>query len=152
VVDDLADLSEVERRLFPKPADTWTPNDWFTFFATAQRLADQYGKERIVALVDELVLVGAGPTRDGRRHQALNTAITTNRRRLGADPVHGGDARVGGREGSRGQVIGLGDGLFAARKLQFRVLADSSMATRSPSDEFAQLRLRRRARVGRIQN
>ena len=64
MVDDLADLSEVERRLFPQPVDTWTPDDWATFFATAQRLADQYGKEHIMALVDELVLVGAGPTRE----------------------------------------------------------------------------------------
>src|ERR1700743_2378334 len=30
--------------------------------------------------------------------------------------------------------------------------ADRSITTRSPSDEFAQLRFRRRARVGRIQN
>jgi hypothetical protein len=64
VADDLADLSEVERRLFPKRSDTWTPDDWFTFFATAQRLADQYGKEHIVAMVDELLLVGTGPTKE----------------------------------------------------------------------------------------
>ena len=64
MVDDLADLSEVERRLFPQPVGTWTPDDWAAFFAIAQRLADQYGKEHIVALVDELVLVGAGPTRE----------------------------------------------------------------------------------------
>ena len=63
-MDDLADLSEVERRLFPQPVGTWTPDDWAAFFAIAQRLADQYGKEHIVALVDELVLVGAGPTRE----------------------------------------------------------------------------------------
>ena len=30
-----------------------------------------------------------------------------------ADPVHGGDARVGGGEGPRGRVIGLGYGFFA---------------------------------------
>jgi hypothetical protein len=64
VADDLPDLSQLERCLFPKPADTWTPDDWAAFFATAQQLADQYGKEHTVAMVDELVLLDAGPTRE----------------------------------------------------------------------------------------
>ena len=38
-----------------------------------------------------------------------------------ADPVHGGDARVGGGEGARGRVIGLGYGFFAPREFQFGV-------------------------------
>jgi hypothetical protein len=63
-VDDVLDLSELERRLFPKPADTWTPDDWFAFFASAQQLADKYGKDQIVAMVDELLLIGAGPTKE----------------------------------------------------------------------------------------
>jgi hypothetical protein len=32
------------------------------FFATAKQLADQYGEEHIVSMVDELVLLDAGPT------------------------------------------------------------------------------------------
>jgi len=55
-VDDVLDLSELERRLFPKPAHTWTPDDWFAFFACAQQLADKYGKDQILAMVDELLL------------------------------------------------------------------------------------------------
>ena len=54
-MDDVLDLSELERRLFPKPADTWTPDDWFAFFACAQQLADKYGKDQILAMVDEFV-------------------------------------------------------------------------------------------------
>ena len=38
-----------------------------------------------------------------------------------ADPVHGGDARVGWGEGARGRVIGLGYGFFAPREFQFGV-------------------------------
>jgi len=38
-----------------------------------------------------------------------------------ADPVHGGDARVGGGEGARRRVIGLGYGFFAPREFQFGV-------------------------------
>ncbi|MDT5320317.1 MAG: hypothetical protein QOD88_2839 [Mycobacterium sp.] len=61
---DLADPSELERRLFPKPVDRWRPGDWVAFFATAQQLADQYGKEHVLAMVEELVRVDAGPTRE----------------------------------------------------------------------------------------
>jgi hypothetical protein len=63
-MDGVLDLFELERRLFPKPADTWTPDDWFAFFAAAQQLADKYGKDQIVAMVEELLLIGAGPTKE----------------------------------------------------------------------------------------
>ena len=56
--------AELERRLFAKPVGTWTADDWAAFFATAQRLVDEYGKERVLVMVNELVLVDAGPTRD----------------------------------------------------------------------------------------
>ena len=61
MADDI-DLLELERRLFPKPVGTWTPDDWAMFFATAQQLVDEYGKEHILAMVNELVFVEAGPT------------------------------------------------------------------------------------------
>jgi hypothetical protein len=61
VADDL-DLPELERRLFPKPVSIWTPSDWYAFFATAQQLADVYGKDRILAMVEELVFIGAEAT------------------------------------------------------------------------------------------
>ncbi|PXW99152.1 hypothetical protein [Mycolicibacterium moriokaense] len=60
--DDNLDLAEFERRLFPSPVGTWTPDDWHALFATAQQLADKYGKEYVLAMVNELVPVGAGPT------------------------------------------------------------------------------------------
>ena len=60
--DDDLDLAEFERRLFPTPVGTWTPDDWYALFATAQQLADEYGKEYVLAMVNELVAVGAGPT------------------------------------------------------------------------------------------
>jgi hypothetical protein len=47
---------KLERQLFPKPVGTWTPDDWATFFVTAQKLVDNYGKEHVLALVNELVL------------------------------------------------------------------------------------------------
>jgi hypothetical protein len=56
------DMIELERRLFPKPVDTWTPDDWAAFFVTAQELVDEYGKEHVLAIVNELVLAGAGAT------------------------------------------------------------------------------------------
>jgi hypothetical protein len=63
-VDDVLDIAELEQRLFPKPVGTWGPEDWLVFFATAQQLADRYGKDQIVAMVDELLLIGAGPTKE----------------------------------------------------------------------------------------
>jgi hypothetical protein len=61
MTDDL-DITEPERQLFPKPVGTWTPDDWATFFVTAQKLVDNYGKEHVLALVNELVLADAGAT------------------------------------------------------------------------------------------
>jgi hypothetical protein len=52
----------LERRLFARPADEWTPDDWFSFFGTAQILADKYGRDQVLTLVNELVSIGAGAT------------------------------------------------------------------------------------------
>lgn len=32
---DELNLAELEQRLFAKPVDEWTPNDWLSFFGAA---------------------------------------------------------------------------------------------------------------------
>ena len=38
-MSDVFDITELERRLFPKPVDTWTPDDW----AVVPRLGNEMG-------------------------------------------------------------------------------------------------------------
>ena len=54
-----------------------------------------------------------------------------------ADPVHGGDARVGGGEGARGRVIGLGYGFFAPREFQFGVAVVTAFDPQVDDDGYA---------------
>ena len=54
-----------------------------------------------------------------------------------ADPVHGGDARVGGGEGARGRVIGLGYGFFAPREFQFGVAVVNAFDPQVDDDGYA---------------
>ncbi|CAN5779752.1 hypothetical protein BH09ACT7_BH09ACT7_33420 [soil metagenome] len=56
------DIAELERRLFPRPVDAWLPDEWAAFFVQAQSLVDEYGKDHILAMVDDLVLAGAAAT------------------------------------------------------------------------------------------
>ena len=56
MADDM-DVAQLEQRLLPKPMDTWTPQDWWAFFLTAQHLVDEYGKEPVLAAFDELALI-----------------------------------------------------------------------------------------------
>lgn len=70
------DLAEIEQRLFSKPVDTWTPDEWWKFLATAQRLVDDYGKESVLAAVNELALLDVGYARtiaDVIRHSTRAT-------------------------------------------------------------------------------
>ncbi|MET0701138.1 MAG: hypothetical protein ABWY93_15890 [Mycobacterium sp.] len=64
------DIAEFERRLFPRPVDVWSPDDWAAFFAVAQKLVDEYGKDEVLAAVSDLVLAGvAAPSAvDAIRH------------------------------------------------------------------------------------
>ena len=62
MADDV-DLVELEARLLPKPLAEWTPDDWPGFVGTAQSLADKYGKELILATLEELALIHGSEAR-----------------------------------------------------------------------------------------
>jgi len=47
---------------FPSRSAPGHPTTGATFFVTAQKLVDNYGKEHVLALVNELVLADAGAT------------------------------------------------------------------------------------------